>query len=300
MKFIIRDDDVNAMYPADQLKKWYDGIYEICPISICAVPFIKGDYFKWVRLAVDNKEESLARKNEFYDDDEIHKIDDNKPLIEIIKKWRSEGKVSVSLHGIHHRNWDRNAKDIKDNYSTGAEFWTDRDLTEPLIMAKKYLSDVIGTEIKAFASPQNLISYQSYKALRNAHLNVNCTFYLRNVNECLDRFGLIGYIKQIYLRVFKYGRLYRYPYIIRHNGFNILTNYGGLYPGGVTLETIKKQIDFVNSKNGIYVLSTHSFGFDDLLPQCGNITVKEAIMEIVQYTKSLPNVEYTTLEEVFS
>lgn len=299
MKFIIRDDDVNAMYTPDQLKKWYEGIYDICPISICAVPFIKGDYFKWVHFAEKNKEGFMTHKDEFYDDDEIHKIGDNKPLVEAIKKWRGEGKVSVSMHGIHHRNWDRNAPDIKDNYSTGAEFWTDMDMTEPLIKAKEYLESVFESEIVTFAAPQNLISYQSYKSLKNAKLNVNCTFYLRNIRECLDRFGLFEYIRQLYLRIFKYGRLFRYPYIIRHNGYNILTNFGGLYPGGLDLGTIKRQIQFVNSKNGVFVFTTHSYGFDYRLPQCGNITVKEAIIEILKYTQSLKGMEYTTLEEIF-
>lgn len=299
MKFIIRDDDINAMYNPSLLEEWYKGIFDICPISICAVPFIKGDYFKWVHFAERDKEGFLAHRDEYFNDNEIHKIGDNKHLVEIIKKWQDEGKVSVSMHGIYHRNWDKDCADVKDNYSILAEFWTERDMTQPLIEAKEYLANVFGKSVTVFAAPQNIISFQSYKSLRNAKLNVNCTFYLRNMKECLARFGLYGYLKQLFLRVFKYGRVYRYPRIIRHNGYSILSNYGGLYPGGNDLETIKKQIDFVNSHNGIFVFTTHSYGFETILPQCGGLTVKEAIIEILKYTQTLKGIEYTTLEEVF-
>lgn len=299
MKFIIRDDDVNATFDSVQLENWYKGIFEICPISILAVPFIKGDYFKWVHFAEKDKDGYMAHKNEFYDDDEIHRFEDNEPLVQAIKKWQKEGKAKVSMHGIHHRNWDRNAPDMKDNYSTGAEFWTDNDMTGPLIEGKEYLESIFGQKIKAFAAPQNEISFMSYKSLRNAGLSVNCNYYLRNINESVERYGLFEYIRQLYLKVFKYGRELRYPYMIRHNGFNIVANYGGMYPGGKDLESIKRQIDFVHSKNGIFVFTTHSYGFDYKLPQCGDITIKEAIVELLEYTQTLTNVEYTTLEDIF-
>lgn len=298
MKFIIRDDDVNAMYEPRQLEEWYKGIFEICPISICAVPFIKGDYFKWVYFAENDKEGFMAHKEEFYNDDVIHPLGDNKELVDIIKRWQSEGKVSISMHGIHHRNWDRNAPDIANNYSTGAEFWTDEDRTEALRNAKTYLEKIIGHSINAFTAPQNLISYQSYKSLRNVGLNICGTLANpRKPLQFIDVHGLKLYFKYIFNYIFHKEKKSFFQYESNHKGLRLVTYTAGVYPNGKKLEEVKRIIEHVHSVNGIFVFNTHSYGFDTFLPQ-DSMTVKQFIIEILKYTQQFDDVEYTTLEEV--
>lgn len=297
MKFIIRDDDVNYFYQPAQLKRWYEGIYEICPISICVVPFVKGDYFKWVYWAEHDKEDYMKHKDEFYDDDNIYPLGDNQPLIETFKKWESEGKISISMHGIYHRNWDRNAPDIENNYSTGAEFWTDEDRTAPLKDAKLYLEEVIGHSISAFTAPQNLISYTSYRSLREAGFNV-CGNIVnpRKPIWFIDIHGFKTYIKVFMDYMLRRKLKPKIQYESKHKGLKFITYTAGVYPNGKTLDEVKSIIDFVNSSNGTFVFNTHSYGFDDYLPQA-NMTVKEFTIEIVNYAKSLGNVEFTTLEK---
>lgn len=298
MKFIIRDDDVNYFYQPSQLENWYKGIFEICPISICAVPYVKGDYFKWVYFAEKDKEGFMAQKEEFYNDDTIHPIGDNTELITAFRQWEKDGKAAISMHGIHHRNWDRNAADIKNNYSTGAEFATIDDRTEQLKKAKTYLESVIGHSIYAFTAPQNIISYESYKSLRNAKLNVCCNLISpRNYRQFIDLYGCCKYVEVICNRFFKKQDYWKINYTCNHKGFKQITYTAGVYPNGKTLDEIKAVIDYTRQANGTFVFNTHSYAFEFFLPQA-NMTVKEFTIELLNYVKQFDDVEFTTLEEV--
>ena len=239
----------------------------------------------------------MARKNEFYDDDIVHPFGENKPLVDTIKKWQQEGKVSVSMHGIHHRNWDRNAPDLNNNYSTGAEMWTERDMTEPLKQGKKHLEELFGKEIYCFAAPQNLLSIQSYHALKNAGLNFNGPLIANhNYKQAIKIYGVWNYAKILYKRFFDLQHYY-FERPISHNGFKTLTNFGGLYPNGRSFETFKKDIDYIRKVNGVFVLNTHSYAHEFYLPQF-ETTMQNAIIQILDYLKQFDDIEYTTLEEV--
>ncbi len=299
MKFIIRDDDVNFFYQPKQLERWYEGIFEICPISICAVPYIKGDYFKWVYMAEKDKDNFMKHKEEFYDDDEVHPIHENEDLIKTLKRWEKEGKVSVSMHGIYHRSWDKNVPDISNNYSTGAEFLTEKDMTQPLQDAKAYLEKTFGHTINAFAAPQNIISYSSYRSLRNARLNVCCNIPTpKRIVDFISIFGLYNFFKLSFGRLINPHYLSDYFVMMQNDGFKFINDVGGLYPGGLSIEDVLIAVEKARKQKGDFVLCTHSYGFDFYLPQC-KMTVKEAIIKILEYVRNLDDVEFSSLEKLF-
>ena len=155
MKFIIRDDDVSYHFQPVQLSAWYEGIIEICPVSICIPPFIKGNFFDGIYRLDHN----IKRGREVWLADESYKIGDNKELVEYLKNLIAKGKVSIGLHGIRHRNEEERSKTpMKGNYITGAEFYTDIDYTDYLHEAKEYLENLFNIKVNYFSPPQNLVS----------------------------------------------------------------------------------------------------------------------------------------------
>ena len=96
----------------------------------------------------------------------------------------------------------------------------------------------------------------------------------------------------IYYKKYKH---HRYPYVIKHK-VNFI-DHTRLQPGK-NIEQIKQEFDYVRSKNGIFVLSTHCYGFDYKMEHY-DMTMKEALMDILKYSQKFDNVEYTTLYELF-
>ena len=289
MKFIIRDDDVNYHYTVEQLSNWYDGIIDICPISVCIPPFVKGHFFKWAYQA----EHHLP-----YDEDErkkdctIFKIGDNTELTNYLRQLIAEKKISISLHGIHHRN-DEGLAPVKGNHIRGAEFYTNIDYTERLSEAKKYLSNLFNIDVITFSPPQNMINEKGLIALRNNGLSL-CTDLIttRNVKLWLDSYGLINTLLLYGYKRFKH---HNYPFVVKHKIKFI--DHVRLQPGK-NVEAIKRELDFYHRVGGVFVLSTHSYGFDYKMSS-GDCTMKEALLDILKYSQQYNDIEYTTLHDLF-
>ena len=289
MKFIIRDDDINYHFTVEQLSKWYDGIIEICPISVCIPPFVKGHFFKWAHQAEKHlpyDEEERKR------DCEIYKIGENRELIDYLKQKLIAGEIGISLHGITHRN-DEGLAPVKGNHIRGAEFYTNNDYTEYLAEAKSYLSELFGIEINSFSPPQNMINEKGLLALRNNNLSL-CTDLItsRNIPLWIKSYGIINTLRLYGYRRFKH---HNYPFVIKHKVKFV--DHVRLQPGK-SVDDIKKELDYVHSVNGVFVLSTHSYGFDYKMTTC-DMTMKEALLEILHYSQKYKDIEYTTLHELF-
>ena len=290
MKFIIRDDDVSYHFQPEQLAKWYDGIIDICPISICIPPFIKGNFFEGIYRLDHN----IKRSREVWLSDESYKIGDNKELVEYIKDLISQGKASIGLHGIRHRNEEEISKiPMKGNYITGAEFLTQIDYTDSLREAKEYLEKTFDIKINYFTPPQNLINSKGVEAVVNNNLSL-CTDLVgtHDWKKWLRFYGFLNTMIMAYYKKFKH---HRYPFVIEHKVKFI--DHTRLQPGK-NIEQIKQEFDFVRSKNGVFVLSTHCYGFDYKMEHY-DMTMKEALIDILKYTQQFDDVEYTTLYELF-
>lgn len=290
MKFIIRDDDISYHFQPEQLSKWYEGIIDICPISICIPPFIKGNFFEGIyRL-----DHHIKRGREVWLADESYRIGDNKELVSYLKNLIKGGKVSIGLHGIRHRNEEEISKTpMKGNYITGAEFYTQEDYTDKLHEAKSYLEQVFETDINYFTPPQNLISPKGLEAIINNNLSL-CTdlVFTRNLSELIHFYGLWNTMLMAYNKRVK---RHRYPFVVKKKVKFI--DHTRLQPGK-SIEQIKQEFEFVRKKNGIFVLSTHCYGFDYKMEHY-DMTMKEALMDILHYTQQYDDVEYTTLYELF-
>ena len=143
MKFALRDDALNFFYSPEDIQKNYKDIWDICPVSMSVVPFIKGD---WPNLVKENEirgpgimEPDLIES--IINDNEIHPLDANNELVDFVKEKIIEKKIYLTIHGIHHRNEDPEIPQLTTNFGIGAEFYTCRDLTEPLHEAILYIEN---------------------------------------------------------------------------------------------------------------------------------------------------------------
>lgn len=295
MKFIIRDDDVNYFYTPEFLEERYKGIFGICPISVCAVPHVKGDFFKWVYMAEKNKKQFEDKLEQFYDDDEIHSIGDNEELVSALKMWYDQGKVGIAMHGIHHRNWNRNAAKIANNYISGAEMWTEEDRTQNLKDAKNYMENVFGFEVNTFTAPQNMISPMSYKSIRRAGFNLNCDIWpTKDLKKCISIYGLKNYLSLVLDKILSSRMIC--PKVFEIKGMKV-TAVTRIYPTH-NLDDIKRNFDYAHKNNGVFVLGTHSYAYDFRMSRY-NMSLKEGIIEILNYSQKFDNVDYVTFEELY-
>ena len=291
MKFVLRDDDINYHYTVEQLSHWYEGIIDICPISICIPAFIKGDFFYWNHLAENHLP---SNEEDWLKDDKIYPIGDNKELVSFIKRLMEKGQASVSMHGIHHRNDEMEMGEVKGNFIRGAEFYTNRDYTQELAEAKQYLSNLFGIDICSFTPPQNMINEKGLKALLKNDLSL-CADIPVSYKRPFGLFKIYGLLNTLKLYIYRIFYKQLYPFILYNKiGFVF---HKRLQPGKI-VEDIKREFDFAYKKNGVFVLSTHSYGFDIKMYHY-DMTMKEALMDILHYSQKFENVEYTTLHDLF-
>ena len=290
MKFIIRDDDINYHFSAQQLSCWYEGITEICPISVCIPAYIKGDFFKWVKVFENHLP---YNQEEWLNDNKIFKIGDNLELVQYLLRMFRQKRISISMHGVYHKNDEMDMGEVKRNFIRGAEYYTHRDYTEDLKVAKEYLSNLFGVEVCSFTPPQNMINTNGLKAIRSNHLSL-CTDFisLKKIKDCIMMYGIANYLRLCRYRLNKK----QYPYILCHGGIGFV-RHCRLQPS-VDVEDLKKEFDYTYKKNGVFVLSTHSYGFDFKMEK-SDLTMKETLLEILDYSKKNNGVEYTTLHDLF-
>ena len=290
MKFIIRDDDVNYHYSVNQLSQWYSGITDLCPISICIPAFIKGDFFYWNHLAENHIASDV---NDWLKDDKVYPIGDNKELVDYIKQLMDKGQVSISMHGIYHRNDEMEMGEVKNNFIRGAEFYTKRDYKDKLAEAKTYLSDLFELDVCTFTPPQNMINCKGLDALKVNNLSL-CGDFASVIacGDCVKMYGFSNYLKLLVYRL----KRRPYPYVFYNQGMGFI-RHCRLQPSK-DLDLIKKEFDYYKKKDGVFVLSTHSYGFDFKMTKY-NMTMKEALLDILHYSQQFDNVEYTTLHDLF-
>lgn len=290
MKFIIRDDDINYHFTAEQLEKWYDGITESCPISVSVPAFVKGDFFKWVNIFENH---IPYNQNEWLNDNKVYKLGDNVALTQYLKRLLREKKIAISMHGVFHRNDEMEMGEVQKNFIRGAEYYTNRDYADILKEAKEYLNELFGIDICSFSPPQNMINEKGLEALVANKLSL-CTDFIspKKVRECIKMYGLCNCLKLLYYRLLKKP----YPYVFHHHGIGFV-RHCRLQPGK-DIEKIKEEFEYTYRKNGVFVLSTHSYGFDTKMSNY-DMTMKEALIDILRYSQQYNNIEYTTLHDLF-
>ena len=300
MKFAIRDDDLNYFYTPKFIEENIKNIWNICPISMSAVPFIKGNWLENTKILEDlgpsNVSKDIIKK--IQDDNQIYDVADNQELVSYIKNKIDEKKIYLTIHAIHHRNEDDILPEVRNNFSIGAEFYTDRDLTYDLKGAVEHLEETFGQKITVFTPPQNLYSKKGFEAIINNKLNM-CA-YLPSIKDILNSISMIGlgnYLKWFKFKLENRGRRTPYPYVLKTSKTQII-DHRSLQPG-TNIEELYKDFEYVYSKGGNFVLSTHSYGFNHKM-QGSDKTMGEVLKEFLLYVQKKDNIEFVSINNLFN
>jgi hypothetical protein len=298
LKVAIRDDDLNFFFNHEQIEKDYREIWDICPISMSVVPFIKGDWPLNFQIA-NNRGPGVYTQEELkliINDNTKYPIGENKALVEFVIEQIKLKHIHLTIHGIHHRNEDPTIPKLQNNYGIGAEFYTIRDMREPLENAKKYVENLFGQPIKVFTPPQNLISRSGLKAVVRNNLSI-CTDYPRlSDKSTIKIIGVESYIKYALFKILNLNN--EYPYVLRSSTGLKIVGHHRLQPG-TDINSLYSSISKCAKFKGSFVISTHSFGFNYLVKNT-NKTMGTVLRELIQHINDeYPEAKFVNLSQMF-
>ena len=296
MKFALRDDDLNYFYKPEVIENNYKDIWDICPVSMSTVPYMKGNWPKNVMEAEARgpgvEDESLL--NHLKTDNQVFPIGDNVELVKYVKEKIEQNKIYLTIHGIYHRNEDIETPKLKGNFGFGAEFYTTRDLTKELKKAVKYLEDTFMQKINVFIPPQNIYTMKGLMAIKSNNLALCTGFPDVKSKNCLKLFGLSNYLNFFVFKLLNRKKSLKFPEFIEHNQFKMVDNYSI----NTDIKKLCKAIDYAHKSNGVFVLTTHSYGFDFKMKN-SDLTIKEGVKKVIQYAKAKGNVQFVNLDQIF-
>jgi len=297
MKFALRDDDLNYFYKPEYIENNFKNIWDICPISMSVIPFVKGNW-PLITQELENRgpgyiDDDLIKK--IKEDNTIYPIGDNLQLVDFVGKKIEDGKIYLTLHAIHHRNEDKIIPQIGRNFGIGAEFFTTRDLTKQVKEAIEYLEKIFLQKIKVFTPPQNLLSHEGLKAILNNNLSICGDLPSVKEINTIKQFGLFNYTKYFVHKLLNPDIQYPYP-IINHK--LKLISHSRLQPSTNT-QKLYQSFEDAYRRNGVFILSTHSYGFDFKMKDTGE-RMGDALEKLINTAKKMSGVDFVNLEDCFN
>jgi len=279
MIFSIRDDDTNYFTSPSDLEEAYSSIWEICPVTLFLVPYIKGNWKYWVRERYFNYKN--LDFDEYKNDNKIYPIGENKDLVDFLKNKIKQGQVELGIHGIHHKNLEKNLPQIKSNRVENAEFLTHQNLTQKLAEAKKYLENIFEQTISVFSPPQNLINSNGANAIKKCNLSIVRNRATKKVFQNFHEIGIENSIKilnhSIQKSFFK-NSSNQYPNLLKINNTIEIPHYP--FQPLTNLNDLKKNLKMIKRNNGIFVISTHYYALQKSFDP--NLNMKSELLTLIK------------------
>ena len=294
MLFAVRDDDVNFFTEPRELEYAYEHVWNKIPPTFSIISHVKGNWNRWAEeiYRLRHNADWVAWRN----DNEIYPIDRNPSLIKFLNEGLTARKLDVSFHAIHHRNEDPVApQQVQNNYVQGAEFYTSRDLTQPLANAISYLQQHLKTKISVFTPPQNLLSPEGYKAVVNQKLSIIGS----GISFWKKEWTLPGLVNMARVLEFKMKHRHKdYPYTLHFKNHTEVIHHYPLHPT-TKVEDLIRKFETARQLNGNFVLSTHYYEFKTPLVYDKTKNMKHVFDEFIEHVQR-HNVEFCTLSEMCS
>lgn len=295
MIFSIRDDDTNFFTKPADLEEAYSEIWDICPITLFIVPYMMGNWKKWIVQRYHNYDQvNLA---DYKNDDKIFPIGDNEVLVSYLKNKIKEGRIDIGIHGINHKNIDDESPVIESNRGENAEFFTTQDFSDKLKDAKAYLENLFDMEIKVFSPPQNLINSNGVDAVYKSGLSIvqnrNRKEVFKNVNEI----GIINTIKILRYSILKIifkKKQKRFPKELFFRGNYVIEHYP--FQPKTKMYDLKRDAFLANKNNDIFVLSTHYYALQQSFDSSSNM--KRDLLELLLELVDKSNVKFMGVNEL--
>jgi hypothetical protein len=202
--------------------------------------------------------------------------------------------VDIGFHAKYHRNEDESLPgEMTNNYVRGAEFYTNRDLTDVIRDEVKHLSNIFNYPITVFTPPQNLLSTKGYKAVLDAGLNI-CGGGLSFLKKEKSITGLVNMGRQLTFKIMH--RESDYPYVVKYARHKEAPYHYPLQPGTL-LRTLTEAFDMVRRYDGDFILSTHYVEFGYPMVYDETRTMKNILTDFLDYVSQF-EVEKVTLSQL--
>ncbi|MCD6528137.1 DUF2194 domain-containing protein [bacterium] len=262
MKVILRDDDTCYFTKPEELKKAFGKIWDFAPISVAVVPFVGGSL------------KSVVPK-EYWGTNKLFPIGENKELVKFLKKLLREKKICIMLHGYSHQD-----------YPKGPEFVAGENLYQKVKEGKEYLENLFETKITTFVPPHNSLSEKGWKAIVENGLNISGIHNFPRFTRLKHPYYWPIFLKKCLFKPFT-GYTYPYPIDFRnHKEIPYLS-----FSEGLSLYKVKKILDSVYKKNGIFCLATHYLTLQ-------NKNLRKKLEKIIKLASSHENVKFITFNEI--
>jgi hypothetical protein len=294
-KFAIRDDDVNFFTDPAEIEEAYGMYWHIVPPTLSIITHVKGNWSYWIK-EVYNRGVPIDWI-EWEMDSKPHPIHNNSLLINFLSEQYKKGNLDLSLHAIHHRILDPlNHDAIKNNYVKGAEFYTERDLTNEVKWALEYVQKEMSITLKVFTPPQNLMSMMGYHAVVNNRLSIvgsGIPFWKKQAT-------FNGIASMLAVSAFKLTHPgIDYPRILRFKHHKEIIHHYPLHPT-THINDLIESFETIRQFNGVFVLSTHYHEFEAPLTYDPLRRMKDVFVEFMNYVEKCDRVEFTSLTRILS
>jgi len=295
MKFIIRDDDTCGFTRVEELKKCYGSIWQQIPVCLSITPFrIPGP------IPFPGND-NFGVPNNYIGSTNPLPLGNNKELISFLKEGLRKGWLDIAMHGYHHLVTDLsrfkkgfNSNDIR---KIGREYLYSNNLKEITQKGKQYLEEIFNYKINTFVPPGNAISKKGLKAIIEQKLNLIGVPSLRRYILKQRPFNIYNVINSFKYHTWKMRYRYqvKYPFVLNFRSHKEI-EYSLLYPSS-NLNYLKKEIDFIDSVDGIFILSTHYHAFKKRITS--GETIEYALHAIIDYLSTKKSVEYVSYRDLW-
>jgi predicted deacetylase len=204
MKLIIRDDDLSYFTDPEHIKFIYKDVWDKCPVSFAAIPFICENV--WGAVPVD-----CYTKKKIY-----HPLDENKRLVSFLKKKIKEGKATIVQHGYSHEN---------DNPPYELERNDVKQLYKELKSGKDYLEKLFGIKIETLVAPHDRFSKAAIKAAKKVGYQYICRAFAPLPREIQFNPRYLRNYFKLFRFWSRHKRKYRYPQMLNWGKYKEIYSY---------------------------------------------------------------------------
>jgi len=295
VKFLIRDDDTCGFTKIEELKKCYENTWPEIPVCLSITPFRIPGPIPFPR------NDSFGVPNNYLGSTKPIPLDNNRDLVSFLKEGLKNRWLDIALHGYHHlvKNLRRFKKkfDSNDIRKIGREYLYGNNLKEITQKGKLYLEEIFNYKINTFVPPGNAISKKGLQAIIEQKLNlIGVPSLGRRIlkQRPFNAYNFINSYKYHTWKI-KFGYQAKYPFVLNFKSHKEI-EYSLLYPSS-NLNYLKKEIDFIDSVNGVFVLSTHYHAFKKKI--ASGETIEYAFHTIIDYILTKKSVEYITYRDLW-
>jgi hypothetical protein len=271
MYFCIRDDDASFFTSPEELERAYGEASRWGPISLAIIPFCRAGTSKGV------PEQFRGRWS-------IHPLHENRPLVSYLRIKIAEGRFEPMLHGYYH-----------DEPHRQGEFAGGNDLAHRVTDGRKYLEDLLGTSIRVFVAPRNIIGRQGLHAIVRAGLDLGGTAGVRSGWSLLSRKTW-----RIWLRLRRWRKSggLGVPWILDLGDHREIA--GNSVTPSSRIQRNEAVFERTLSIGGVFCAATHYWELDTPSKHAGNPAVGQHLHYLIEHARSDPRVVWRSVSETIS